>query len=212
MHIAVQSPELFSSFLSFFRVLHYIENALDKKICDPSPDQKWLRRKANKLGLIIKPIVIDQPYLLLKPPNLIANELGAMKSLTGWTKSLSDAPVLTMKEIKKYFDHVSTVVVKNATTVKKSFNRGSQLIEENFLNKSTVYAEHDESVFCLKGLCGASLRKKDHWITVAVDRKTSDVIFAYCQCEAGKGGTCSHFFPLMKTLAMWSLDQLKEIL
>ena len=42
-----------------------------------------------------------------------------MKSLAGWTKSLSDAPVVTMKEIKKYFDHVSTVVMKNATTVKK---------------------------------------------------------------------------------------------
>ena len=48
-------------------------------------------------------------------------------------------------------------------------------------------------------------------MTVAVDRKTSDVIFAYCQCEAGKGGTCSHSFTLMKTLARWSLDQLKEI-
>ena len=108
----MQSPEFFSSFPSFFRVLHCIENCLDKKICDPSPDQKRLRRKANKLGLIIKPIEIDQPYLLLKPPNLIANELGARKSLAGWTKSLSDAPVLTMKEIKKYFDHVSTVDIK----------------------------------------------------------------------------------------------------
>ena len=48
-------------------------------------------------------------------------------------------------------------------------------------------------------------------ITVAVDRKTSDVIFAYYQCETGKGGTCSHSFALMKTLARWSLDQLKEI-
>ena len=57
----------------------------DKKICDPSPDKKWLRRKANKLGLIIKPMEIDQPYLLLKPPNLIANKPGAMKSLAGWT-------------------------------------------------------------------------------------------------------------------------------
>ena len=119
MHIAVQSPEFFSSFPSFFRVLHNIENGLDKKICDPSPDKKWLRRKANKLGLIIKPMEIDQPYLLLKPPNLIANELGAIKSLAGWTKSLSDATVLTMKEIKKYFVYVSTVVMKNATTVKK---------------------------------------------------------------------------------------------
>ena len=201
MHIAVQSPEFFSSFPSFFVYV----------ICDPSPDQKWPRRKANKLGLIIKPMEIDQPYLLLKPPNLTANELGAMKSLAGWAKSLSDAPVLTMKEIKKYFDHVSTVVMKNSTAVKESFSRGSQLIEENFPDKSTVYAKHDKSVFCLKGLCGASLHKKGYWITVAVDRKASDVIFAYCQCEAGKGGTCSHSFAIMKTLARWSLDQLKEI-
>ena len=96
-----------------------MENGLDKKMCDPSPDQKWLRRKANKLGLVIKPVEIDQPSLLLKPCDLITNELGAMESQAGWTKSLSDAPVLTMKEIKKYFDHVGTVVMKNATTVKK---------------------------------------------------------------------------------------------
>ena len=35
------------------RTLHYLNNHLENKIVDPSPDQKWLNQKAARLGITL---------------------------------------------------------------------------------------------------------------------------------------------------------------
>ena len=44
-----------------------------------------------------------------------------------------------------------------------------------------------------------------------IDKSFAAIEFCYCQCEAGKGGTCSHAYAVLHLLANWSLEQLKEI-
>ena len=54
-------------------------------------------------------------------------------------------------------------------------------------------------------------RQKDRWVSVSIDKSSAAIEFCYCQCEAGKGGTCSHAYAVLHLLANWSLEQLKEI-
>ena len=37
------------------------------------------------------------------------------------------------------------------------------------------------------------------------------VSYAYCQCPAGKVGTCSHIFAVMKLVAEWAIGKLTKI-
>ena len=51
------------------------------------------------LALAIKLSKTSNSSALLKVPQSLANELGAMKTLGWWTKSLPKAPVLTINPI-----------------------------------------------------------------------------------------------------------------
>ena len=95
--------------------------------------------------------------------------------------------------------------------VKKHFERGSQLLEESFISVDSVYVKEVDSLYCIKGVCTASLKKKDRWVATALFKDTADIEFAFCQCSAGKTGTCSHTFALMKLLAKWVLDNLTGV-
>ncbi|XP_057294406.1 uncharacterized protein LOC130622965 [Hydractinia symbiolongicarpus] len=38
------------------RVLHYIESKTSSRIVDPTPEKVWLRIKAEKMGILLKPL------------------------------------------------------------------------------------------------------------------------------------------------------------
>ena len=45
------------------RVLEFISLGTDKRLIDPTPDKKWLRRKALMMGLTLMPKEINLPSM-----------------------------------------------------------------------------------------------------------------------------------------------------
>ena len=105
---------------------------------------------------------------------------------------------------------VNEIVTPKSTIVKKHFNRGEQLLEEKYIDIGSIHAKQNENVFCIKGVCASSLKKQNRWVFVSFDKKNR-ISFAVCQCPAGKAGTCSHVFSVMKLVAKWVVDRLTMI-
>lgn len=68
------------------RVFHYFENETDKRIVDPTPKKVWLRKKAEKLGVILTPLWKEETLSNVPAEADISNPT----DLTGWSKSLND--------------------------------------------------------------------------------------------------------------------------
>ena len=64
--------------------------------------------------------------------------------------------------------------------------------------------------FCFKVVCGASLRKQNRIMFVALTKADGSVAYV-CQWPAGKVGTCSHAFAVMKLVAKWVIDKINKI-
>lgn len=112
---------------------------------------------------------------------------------------------------KKIYEKVNKTLSKNSTLVKKHFERGEQLLEKQYLDINSIHVKQSDNVFCIKGVCAASLKKVDRWVTVALNIEPCNIYFAYCQCVAGKPGTCSHVLALLKLMTKWVLENLKKI-
>ena len=84
-------------------------------------------------------------------------------------------------------------------------------MEESFIDVSSVVVKENDSLFCVKGVCAASMKNVDRWITVAINKAPVEVFFAYCQCAAGKPGICSHVFALFKLVAKWAMDKFSRV-
>ena len=65
--------------------------------------------------------------------------------------------------------------------------------------------------FYVPAICGASYRKENHKLCLAIKKSSSAVKYAYCTCRAGKGGWCNHVYALMKVTAKFSLEESKCI-
>lgn len=144
-------------------------------------------------------------------PDILKHELGEIKVLDGWTKSLSHMPVFTSEHINAYYEKVNHSVCQKSTLVKKHFERGEQLLEEQYIDISSIHVKYSDNLFCIKGVCAASLKKVDRWVTVVINTEPCEIYFAYCQCVAGKPGTCSHVFALLKLIAKWVIEKLKDV-
>ena len=46
---------------------------------------------------------------------------------------------------------------------------------------------------------------------MALSKVDGSICHAYCQCPAGKVGTCSHMFAVMKLVAKWAIDKFTKI-
>ena len=191
------------------RVLHYIENNTASRIVDPTPEKLWIRKKAEKLGIILTPLWKEGTLPLV--PNALKADISNTLDLAGWSKSLEGMPNFTVTNITNYHTCVNNTFCKNSTAIKKHFIRGDQFIEEKFIDTTNIYVKQDDLIFCLKGVAAASLKKANRWVFLAINKNTSDIIYAYCQCPAGRAGTCSHAYALMKLLAKWVVDRLSMV-
>ena len=191
----------------FFRTLYYIKNGLSQRVIDSTPDKKWSKLKAKKMS-----VILYQPSIkFLKEPTLLKNDICDLRSFVGWSKSLHGLPKFTTINIDQHFYKVNQTVCSSSTVVKKSFTRGQQFLEENYIDIGSIYTKENSMLFCLKGVCGASLKKDNRWIILAIEKASCNVQFAYCQCPAGKSGTCAHSYALMKILAKWVIDNIREV-
>ena len=92
----------------------------------------------------------------------------AIKQVDRWSKSLFGMPEFTSENINQYYQKVNQTLCKKSTIVKKHFERGEQLLKEQYLDISSIHVKHGDDLFCTKGVCAASLKKADRWVTAAL--------------------------------------------
>ena len=92
------------------RAIKYVEAGEERRVYDPTVDRKWLRKKAEKLGVrlkVEKDKVRDQVV-----PEVFRGELGELKNPAGWGKSLEILParkfnLLLKRQIKMFMEKMS---------------------------------------------------------------------------------------------------------
>ena len=171
----------------------------------------WIKKKAYKLGLLLKPQKSWSGMSLIYFPEFLKFEITDPKNAAGWTKNIEKIPIITVVEIEQYHKLINDLVLSKSVLTKKTFNRGQQFLEENYIDVGSIYAKENDELFCLKGVCAASLKREDRWIFVAISKLTNKIVYCYCKCPAGKVGTCSHAYAMMKLVAKWVLEKYKLI-
>ena len=190
--------------------MRYIEAKQECRVFDPTAQKKWLKLKTAKIGVRLK--VGRERIEVQVVPEVFRGQLGELKNAAGWGKSLRGLPIFTEKEIDTFVENTNKDVFgASATKIQKNFERRKQLVRENFVVLFRFMVKEDSASVFIKSSVGASLRQKDRWVSVSIDKSSSAIEFCCCQCEAGKGGTCSHAYAVLHLLANWSLEQLKEV-
>ena len=195
-----------SEFSFICRILQYFKNSRQDIVIDPTPEKKWLRSKAQKMSLVISQ---DPELIITDDPLLLIGNYGSDQ--IGWCQSLENLPAITVNGIEAFFDKSTKAVMRKGTKIKKHFRRGEQFVKENYIDSDYVYTKYNEKYFFVKGICVASMKSKERWVSLAVNRSNGDISYAFCECPSGNGGQCSHCYALMKITAQWSLDGLTEI-
>ena len=191
------------------RVLQYFNNKTDSQLVDPTFDLRYKKSKVIKYGIGVP--VVRKMGKLNVVPDLLENEMANPLSTSGWSKDLSNLPSFGLHHIEAYHEKVNKCFMDKATTIKKNFKRGEQLLVENFIDLDSVMVKENNELICFKFFVGASLKVKDRWIWVAITKTPIEVHFAYCPCEAGKVGTCGHSYAVMKQICRWALDKVNTI-
>ena len=190
------------------KVLQYFHNGTNSIICDPTLEKKWLSKKAYLMGKNIK-IQSIKTFPML-PENLKC-ELLSLNSKIGWSKCLEGLPAFSAEKIDAYALNVNSNFFPKSTKVKKHLSRGEMFLEEQYIDLSSIHSKQSIELFCVKGVCAASMKKIDRWIFIAIKKLDGSVMYAFCECPAGKTGTCSHAFEMMKLVAKWVIEKLKTV-
>ena len=170
---------------------------------DPTPERKWMYKKANKLKLkIILPEKTN--FKPISCPKEFTADLQNLDSSDGWSKNLVNLPNLTLNKTVAYVKSVNKTFI---TKSKKHFERGQQFLDESFIDLSSILSKQNDKYFSVKGICSASLKQKDRWVFIVIQKSTGDIEFATCQCPAGRAGTCSHSYAVSKVIAKWVIDR-----
>ena len=188
--------------------MQYFKLGTEKKLIDPTPNKIWLRKKAKLMGLTLK------KENLKHLPNASKDfvfELSNLSLIDGWSKSLERMPSFSIEHSDSYSQKVNTTVLSKSKNVMKHFRGGEQLLEKNFIEIASIYSKQSDALFCLKGVFAASLKKQSRWTFMVLTKVDGSVSHAYCQCPAGKVGTCSHMFAVMKLVGKWAIDKLTKI-
>ena len=190
-----------------FRVLEYIKSGIDTNIIDPTPEKKFLREKARRNGWIIRtyPSTTVNAY----DPYLVKGNF--KMQVDGWTKILENLPAISNTEIDLFFEESASKIINSASVIKKNHLRGESFIIEKFIDTETVFSKQNEKYFYLKGYCSASKKQREYCLSLAINKISKNIAYAFCECPAGSGGLCSHSFALMKLAASWSVQSLKYI-
>ena len=140
-----------------------------------------------------------------------AFDLSNLSLIDGCSKGLEGMPSFSIEHIDSYSQKMNTAVISKSKKVMKHFRRGEQLLEENFIDIASIYSKQSEILFCLKGVCAASLKNQNRWTFMALSKVDGSVSYAYCQIPAGKVSTCSHMFAVMKLVAKWAIEKFTKI-
>ena len=92
------------------RVIQYFENHTNNDIIDPTAKKNFLRKKADKLGVILSPFW--KKGSLPQVPAEFKDELNSPTDLAGWSKSLNGMPNFTVDNIKDFHEKISKLFVE----------------------------------------------------------------------------------------------------
>ena len=137
------------------RVIQYFKNGTYKNLVDPTMDIKW--KKAKVLKYNINFVLQLKNFVTLNTVPDILKHVGDIQRLDGWSKELFNLPKLTVEYIDKYYEKVNDTFSQNSTKVKKHFQRGQQLLEESFIDIGSDVIKENDSLFCIKCVCAASM-------------------------------------------------------
>ena len=137
----------------------------------------------------------------------ICLDAGASEDLN-WGKSLDFLPVFTRREID---NHVKNCGKLKGKSIVKTLVRGRKFKDERYISSESVYTARTLRTFIAKCSCRASMKKLSRHVVVHINRRTSNVEKARCNCPAGLSGYCNHVMALLLELAEYSLNSLSVI-
>ena len=88
-------------------------------------------------------------------PDILKNEMANPLSTSGWSKDLSNLPSFGLHHVEAYHEKVNKCFMDRATTIKKNFKRGEQLLVEKFIDLDSVMVKEKNELICLKFFVGA---------------------------------------------------------
>ena len=140
-------------------------------------------------------------------PKRIYADLQNLNSSDGWSINLATLPNLTLDKIVVYVQRVNKTFITISKKIEKHVQQGQQFLEENFIDLNSILSKQNDKYFSVKGICSASLKQKDRWVFIVIQKSTGDIELATCQCPTGRAGTCSHSYTVSKVIAKWVIDR-----
>ncbi|XP_071118722.1 uncharacterized protein [Haliotis cracherodii] len=105
---------------------------------------------------------------------------------------------------------LSTSFMKQVSFSMKSKQQGFKFFSEVYFHSvSMTYGENDTIVSSAK--CYRSMKKNEPPHAVHVDIKPEEISYAYCSCQAGTSGSCSHVIGFIIALQQWQLMGFTEV-
>ena len=77
-----------------------------------------------------------------------------------WSKSSKGMPSFAIDHIDSYSQKINTAALLKSKKVMKHFHRGEQLLDQNFIDITSIYSKQSDTLFCLKGLCTSIKKNK----------------------------------------------------
>ena len=99
-----------------------------------------MRLKADKLKLHLKEKEVPA---MPNVPSILQNEMNNLTNAVGWCKSLAGIPDFEVSNIQDYFQKINS-------SFSKSSHRGTQLIEENYIDIGSIYSNKVTTSFASK--------------------------------------------------------------
>ena len=93
-----------------------------------------------------------------------------MNSKIEWSKCLEGLPAFSAEKIDAYALNVNSNFFPKSTKVKKHLSIGEMFIEEQYIDLSSIHSKQSIELFCVKGVCTASMKKIDRWIFIAIKK------------------------------------------
>ena len=159
------------------------------------------------MGMTLKSNTLkDMPNI----PKDFEYELTNLNPVVGWSKSLDGLHRFSVENIEKYANMVTAGVLSKSTVVKKHFSRGEQLLEEQYVDIGSIFNKQSDDFFCFKGVCGASFRKQNRTIFVALT-KAEGSIGCLLSVSCWKGWNMFSCIFCDKLVAKWVIDKINTI-
>ena len=117
---------------------------------DPTPERKWIYKKAYKLKL---KIIVPEKTNFKPCPKEFTADLQNLNSSDGWSKNLANLPNLTSDKILAYVEKVNKTFITKSKKIEKQ-----QFLEETFIDLNSILSKQNDKYFSVKGICSASLK------------------------------------------------------